>query len=529
LRAVFLILLILKFANVHAQTNLIDSTSWRHGLQWIFGVGATKANFRASDPPSLDTLYLTNGTVPAGIISSGYSNICDTNGEFQFYTSGYFVFRKDGYPMHGLTYNNTPLGEKYAKKFYDLNDQISICLPKAGSTYYVISGAMSDAAFDEWEAGGFLRIKNRLDVLNYAVVDMAANDGYGAIQSRNTIIDRNKWFAVERMTAVRHGNGRDWWLVKPHKSKMQLYTYLVTANGISFWDSATHSADLTDSLGWRGQCTFSPDGAHFAMATDYGYFPHNMYTFDFDRCAGKFSNYHKLVVPVTEDGPPRDAVYSVCYSPDSKLLYAGAYEEIFQTESSDPTGAGFIRICGHDTTWGFPQYYNMGLGPDGKIYVGNFNGVRMQMSYIAQPNERGLACTFVPLGLRTKVSNLTSVPNMPHYGLGRWAGSPCDTVYKAPPPPPVPPACSFYPNPIGFDYGRTLNIALTDSTISAIDVRVCNMPGQVLSTASLVPNALHVAQLDMSQLPVGVYLVQVELPFAIGRQSKCVMKVVVED
>jgi hypothetical protein len=67
----------------------------------------------------------------------------------------------------------------------------------------------------------------------------------------------------------------------------------------------------------------------------------------------------------------------------------------------------------------------MEVAPDGRLYIGNFNGTRKYMSYIDSPNVRGLGCAFRPQGLWQPYTNLLSPPNMPNYGLGPDNSKPC--------------------------------------------------------------------------------------------------------
>jgi hypothetical protein len=502
MRLLILIQLLMQCAVLHAQHSMIDSTSRMHGLTWVFGVSAAGLKFTQPPPLTFDTLYLLDGTIPAANIVNGYSNICDTSGELAFFTSAYFVFDRTGHPMHAIHQPiNTPLGDTFFKRAGEYS-QMSICLPKEGSQYYVITGGLSDEGYLRLIDSGYRYTAFHFDVLSYAVVDMDSNAGLGALISKNTIIDQAKWFAVDRMTAVRHGNGRDWWLVRPHKTKIQFYTYLVTADTIQLWDSAIISADVMDPLGSRGQCAFSPDGKHFAMARDYSDTIHRAHIADFDRCSGTFSNYHKLTIPIQMWN---DNALSVCFSPDSKLLYVGAYEAIFQGYTSDTTGASMQQIIGHDTTWNFPWYQELALGPDGKLYIGNFNN-RRQMSYIDKPNERGLSCNLVPLGLRTVVTPLTTVPNMPNYALGRYKGSPCDTIYNTKPPPaPVPNTWALYPNPTS----GSINIAVPDSAATSINLIVHNALGQKIASQVIPVNAQHIAEYNLQYAAKGMYFLQV--------------------
>jgi len=93
---------------------------------------------------------------------------------------------------------------------------------------------------------------------------------------------------------------------------------------------------------------------------------------------------------------------------------------VFQIDLEDTNTYNALYIHGPDTSdlSYFPLYGTMGIAPDGKMYIGNSNGIRKYMSYIESPNVKGLGCNFVPQGVWQPYTNLKSPPNMPNYGLG---------------------------------------------------------------------------------------------------------------
>jgi hypothetical protein len=62
------------------------------------------------------------------------------------------------------------------------------------------------------------------------------------------------------------------------------------------------------------------------------------------------------------------------------------------------------------------------MGPDNKIYIGNFGGLSKQMSRIDNPDVKGLGCNFCPRCLRLDSLGATAYvgtpPCMPNYSLG---------------------------------------------------------------------------------------------------------------
>ena len=78
------------------------------------------------------------------------------------------------------------------------------------------------------------KIKSYAAKMMYSEVDMQQNNGKGLVTIKNkTIIDDTLTYS--NMSAVRHGNGRDWWVMIPEKSEDEsnshyYYATLVTSS-----------------------------------------------------------------------------------------------------------------------------------------------------------------------------------------------------------------------------------------------------------------------------------------------------------
>ncbi|OQA11629.1 MAG: hypothetical protein BWY67_00814 [Bacteroidetes bacterium ADurb.Bin397] len=71
-------------------------------------------------------------------------------------------------------------------------------------------------------------------------------------------------------------------------------------------------------------------------------------------------------------------------------------------------------------------FWNCQLAPDGKIYVGTWNGNHI-LHYIDLPDSMGVSCNVVQNSFYLASRNMT-VPTYPNYQLGRLIGSSCDTL-----------------------------------------------------------------------------------------------------
>jgi hypothetical protein len=304
--------------------------------------------------------------------------------------------------------------------------QTSIILPKKGNQYYVFSTGMSDSVahilIDSIVYLGY-------DVLNYSVVDMDSNGGNGKVIEKNKVVLDNQRYANCAMTAVKHGNGRDWWLVKADCWKHQYQTFLVKEDTIEgpFYYSFT---DTTNYWNYYSEIYFSDDGTKMASniqrqqvtPIQVSYAEYNRVDiFEFDRCTGQLTYKNQYRVPSDSvNFPYEDGNAGICFSPNGKLLYMMNLYSIYQIDLEDTNRYNGIFIHGPDDSLNvFPSYHLGKCAPNGKLYIGNFDGTRNAMSYIDSPNVRGLGCNFVAKGLTQSFNNnLLNPPNMPNYGLG---------------------------------------------------------------------------------------------------------------
>jgi hypothetical protein len=199
------------------------------------------------------------------------ANITDQSGNLLFTTNGYYIANASGDTM----VNGTGLNPSfYTAQFPDgLHlSQSHLILPKPGSPneYYLIHGTYDDP------------VVQCADYLYVSVVDMSQEGGLGAVVEKNTVLIQDQ-LNIGKITAVRHANGRDWWVLCHKINTDTFYRLLLTPQG--FGGPATQDIGI-DRPADGGQVCFSPDGSKFA----YYWGEHDLDVFDFDRCTGLLSN-----------------------------------------------------------------------------------------------------------------------------------------------------------------------------------------------------------------------------------------------
>ncbi|MBK8416072.1 MAG: hypothetical protein IPL22_17155 [Bacteroidetes bacterium] len=241
--------------------------------------------------------------------------------------------------------------------------------------------------------------------LYYSKIDMNQNGGLGAVVQKNIQLFSSK--TVDGIAAVKHGNGRDWWLIcrkidPNYNGNKRYFKYLVDTSGITPLDSQaigqTNQGDL-------GTLVFNSLGTQMAFLNTRGLID----VMNFNRCTGHLSQI-KSIEPET---PGNISWYvGAAFSPNGNYLYVtsnGNNSALFKYDLSLPDPA-----ITRDTIWEFTDSTQPGgllkLAPDGKIYVSNswnngiqfnypyqdtmYNYVNMNLSVINDPDQPGLGCNF---------------------------------------------------------------------------------------------------------------------------------------
>ncbi len=215
---------------------------------------------------------------------------------------------------------------------------------------------------------------------------------------------------VDCLTAVKHGNGRDWWIIfrrwyQNFQPTNEFFTYLISPAGITNFTiqviGSTHMAN-------QGELNFSPTGEKLINADGVDLIE----MFDFDRCTGLLSN------PVTihpAGGPLNyNLTWSTAFSPNGNVLYVSSSKDTNYLYQLDLTAANiYASRIDLDTFYRPPVSPGaLKLAPDGKIYFScaydngiNFNYpyadsmynyVNMNLSVINYPDSLGTACGYAP-------------------------------------------------------------------------------------------------------------------------------------
>jgi hypothetical protein len=173
----------------------------------------------------------------------------------------------------------------------------------------------------------------------------------------------------------------------------------------------------------KGQIMFNTKGSQYATVA-WG--RNLVFLADFNRCTGNISNPQIRYLPIHSRSATIATLdtlaVGVCFSPNDSFLYVVKDYNLYQLDLHDPDSlTAWYRVANMDTTYDqFQKWSCLYPGPDGKIYVGNWNGLGHAMSYIENPNIKGAGCNFCAKCLQFGIpSGVFNPPCMPNYELGK--------------------------------------------------------------------------------------------------------------
>lgn len=346
---------------------MLPSFAQQHASVWYFGQNGG-LRFTPSGPVVLD-----DGRMSA---FEGVASIADDNGVLQFYTDGTKIWNR----QHTIMPNGQGLLGNIS------STQSAIIVPRRNDPkrYYVFTVAAHGLP----------------DGLNYSIVNMELDGGVGDVELKNVQLNAP---TCEKITAVKHCNGRDVWVIVHAFNSAEFYSYLVTDTGIRA--PVISSAGMFVSSGQSfyaiGCLKASPNGkklaaAHFAQGVDI---------LDFDNTTGVVSNGQ----PVYLSSEPYGAFpgpYGVEFSPNSTMLYIS--QEYFDNVDADnfsillQYNISFSSLAAIQSSktiiyrrrsnFATGSFGTLQLAPDGKVYMAET--LRPSLSVINKPDQAGANCQF---------------------------------------------------------------------------------------------------------------------------------------
>jgi len=344
---------------------------------WYFGANAG-LDFNSGTP-----VALTNGQLNT---LEGVASIADNSGSLLFYTEGTTVWDK----THTIMPSGTGLKGHWS------STQSAVIVPKPGSStiYYVFT---VDAQAGDGSFGG-----NTYGGVAYSEIDMTLNSGNGDITANKNISLITP--TLEKLTAVKHCNNTDIWVLCQKFNSADIYAYKITSTGVNLVPIISSVGTVISDFNGDGYNTetigymkVDPNGKKIAMAhRDLG----KVDLYDFDNSTGVVSNKQTLTLP--------GYVYGLEFSPDGSRLYTSYYYYDYYNNywvsyvlQYNMNAGSLAAIQASQTSVGYFDGSLTFAGPigalqlasDGKIYVAKLN--YSNLDAISSPNTLGAGCTYV--------------------------------------------------------------------------------------------------------------------------------------
>jgi len=390
------------------------SSAQKHDFNWVLGTSPFAGDLLNFKGYSLN-ISLISKTVPFNITNS---TISSTSGEYVLSFNGWGIQDRGFSLMENsdslflgsipALYHNS--GAPFIKG--------SIALPSQKDTNILL--------LIYWDFRGYSYMPDTPSVapfhLYMAKIDKSGNGGLGKVIKKNILLIADT-LANAGITATKHANGRDWWVVVPEIVSNRYHTLLISNDIVAqsysqpigvFWPPFV---DITSSS------IFNNSGTKYYRFSDQI----GLQIFEFDRCTGLFFNPKLLPYEFNND-----YFFDFAISRDDRFLYLSSINNLYQYDLNDSAIAstkllldtydGFMNPPSWPCNFRFPQ-----LAPDGKVYIGSYGGCK-NLHVINHPERKGLECGFQQHAIKLNTFHKGGLPNMPNYRLGPIDGSICDSL-----------------------------------------------------------------------------------------------------
>lgn len=329
---------------------------------WHFGYNH-HVDFNAATPQ-----YNTNSSMTTFESSA---TVSDAQGNLLFYTIGCRVWDRNGAEMPNATglLGNYSVGAIPAHNGSGSDCVQTLPNPSNPNQYFVFSIKSQEEGCDK---------------IYYHTVDMTLNGGLGDViaATKNTILLQTpQTFGIKELSAVTYGDCNSYWFIATMGQQygFAYYAYKVDANGVSTTPViSTPNLPLNFAM-LSGQLKILPQTQVSYRTTLDGVLRAN-----FNKLTGVFSNFEMI---------PNTPGYRIEHSPNEQVLYMNSPNGVRQYNLALYPN---LAAIGASATIIAPgnEYYDMRLGPDGKIYV--VTPSPGALARIEQPDVLGTACTYTP-------------------------------------------------------------------------------------------------------------------------------------
>jgi hypothetical protein len=425
--------------------------------------------------------------------------ICDSSGQLLLSTNGKYLYNSNNQKITAANLSCTTQILNDQPGYNTPQGALILPQPEHPNTYYIFHNCLAEPYAHNNTTVWYN------NELVYHTVEIGSANPQGAVTSFRQPLIPNDSLDLGKITACRHANGRDWWIIiwRGHGTQVSYGRILLDQQGVHFLGWEPFESFIDGRGGW--QCVFSPDGSKYVRQSvinfSSAYLYNSVSIYDFDRCSGYLNNQIRQTAQVTSSGG------GVSISPNSRYLYANEGKYIYQYDlhapnifASKDTVAVYDNFRDTITTLGYPTRFNLAqLAPDGKIYLSSTNAVRY-LHVIENPDIGGAGCNVRQHGIRLLTINAFSIPNYPNFRLGRLVGSTCDTLYNSISTQEKERHIRVFPNPTN----GILNIEIPPN-IKGISY-LYNALGQIIKQITI---SNQITQINTYDIPNGIYFISI--------------------
>ena len=383
--------------------------------RWLFGFNNITTTVKAE---SFDLVF---DTFPPRVELSdrqaymlkGGAYICDSAGVTQYYTNNCQIWQGDAKLVMGADSLTTePWEIEWCRKYRDH--------PYVFYTLFLPSSRNKDRIFffnKSTIETSFPIYQIYQTNFRYSVIQKDSNGNSKRIIKDKKLLDKKIGYG--QMTAVKHGNGRDWWLPVPEEIGNKIYMVLINNDSVYLHHTQQLGPEWNGSGGF--QASFSPDGSKYVRYNRF----HGVYIYDFDRCDGLLSNLVHFPFNETTQG-----IFGGCaIAPNNRYLYVSDLDYLYQfdLQAADIRASKQLVESYDGYVKPFPTKFTYIVNaPDGRMYIIPPNTCQV-IHVINRPNLPAAQCDFRQHEIEFPY-DYANPPIFPNHRLGPLDGSPCDTL-----------------------------------------------------------------------------------------------------
>lgn len=427
---------------------------------WYFGLNAG-ITFSTLPPSALTGSQMST--------PEGSASLSDSAGNLLFYSDGSSIWDRN--------HNVMPNGSGLNGSLTCSQSALFVPFPANDSLYFLFTPP------DEFTLPGFFC---------YSIIDMTLNNGYGDVTNKNTQLFSP---STEKVTAVRHANGSDIWVIGHSYNNADFYAYLITSAGINPAPviSTAGSVHTGGSANKEGIMKASPCGDKIALTVTNDAF---VELFDFDNSTGIVSNAIHLGNFMPNNTWP---LYGVEFSPGGSRLYVTQEQPAVLVQYNLLAGSPSAIIASADTIKmlsGTSMFTALQTGPDGKIYISRFTA--FFLACINNPDSLGTACNFTDTAVTLSSGGAHGLP-------GFMSSLFCPLTTNLSPPASGDLIFSIHPNPAH----EQIQILFDSFSALTAEVTFSDFLGQAImkKNISMLPHSKQEIIMDVKKLPASMYFV----------------------